>query len=97
MSAKLVMAGPGQPVIHNLLHDLELFFYVLVGICVLYSELLKQKTEEELAECYDQPFNTFKPSILKTLTIQSNLTWFPKVMKHISSYFQPIIPLLNNL
>lgn len=97
MSAELVMAGPEQPVVHNALHDLESFFYVLVGICVLYSEPSKQKTREELAECYDPLFNTFGPSILKTLTIQSNLTWFPKVVNHISPYFQPVIPLLNVL
>ena len=37
MSAQLVMAGPGQPVVHNALHDLESFFYVLLGICILYD------------------------------------------------------------
>ncbi|KAN0087774.1 hypothetical protein V8E55_006395, partial [Tylopilus felleus] len=69
MAAKLIMVDPGQSVIHNSLHDLVSFFYMLVGICI----------------------------ILKTLTIQSNLTWFPKVVKHISPYFQPVISLLNNL
>ena len=73
------------------------FTCLLEYVCVLYSELSKQKTEDEHAECYDELFNTVKLSILKTLTIQSNLTWFPKVVKHISPYFQPVISLLNNL
>lgn len=97
MSAELVMAGSKQPVTHNSLHDLESFFYVLVGICVLYSEPSKQKSDKELAECYDKLFNTFTPSILKTITIQSDLTWFPLVVDHISPYFRPLIPLLNDL
>ena len=97
MSTELVMAGPGQPVTHNPLHNLESFFYVFIGICMLYSEPSKQKSKEELKECYDKLFNTFNPSILKTITIQSDLTWFPFVVKHISPYFQPLIPLLNDL
>ena len=40
---QVVMAGPRQPVIHNSPHDPESCFYVLVGICVLQFELLKQK------------------------------------------------------
>ncbi|KAG6369599.1 hypothetical protein JVT61DRAFT_14219 [Boletus reticuloceps] len=67
MSVQLMMAGPGQPVVHNALHDLESFFYILVGICVLYDGPSKQKSEAELAECFDRFFNTFKPSILKNL------------------------------
>ena len=97
MSAQLVMAGPGQPVIHNALHDLESFFYVLVGICILYDKPFKQKSEDKLAECYDKFFNTFKPSILKTITIQSDLTWNPFVVKYIHPYFKPLIPLLTKL
>ena len=97
MSAQLVMAGPGQLVIHNALHDLESFFYVLVGICILYNEPFKQKLEDKLAECYDKFFNTFEPSILKTIMIQSDLTWNPFVVKYIHPYFKPLIPLLTKL
>ncbi|KAG6373554.1 hypothetical protein JVT61DRAFT_6197 [Boletus reticuloceps] len=97
MSVQLVMAGPGQPVVHNALHDLESFFYILVGICVLYDGPSKQKSEADLAECFDRFFNTFEPSILKTLAIQSDLTWTPLIVKHIHPYFKPIIPLLSHL
>ena len=86
MSAELIMVGPGQPTIHNSSHNLESFFYVLAGICVLYSEVSKQKPDKELMECSDDLFNTFTPSILKMLIIQSNLTWFSKVMQHISLF-----------
>jgi hypothetical protein len=67
MSAQLVMAGPGQPVVHNAFHDLELFFYVLVGVCVLYDGPSMQKSEANLAECCNKLFSTFEPSILKTM------------------------------
>ena len=91
------MAGPGQPVVHDALHDLESFFYVLVGICVLYDGPSKQKSENDLAKCYDKFFNTFEPSILKTITIQSDLTWAPFIVKHIHPSFEPVIPLLTLL
>ncbi|KAF9228180.1 hypothetical protein BS17DRAFT_850230 [Gyrodon lividus] len=97
MSAQLVMAGPGQPVVHDLLHNLESFFYVLVGICVLLDQPLQTKCEECLAHCFDKLFNTFEPSVLKTIIIQSDLTWVPLVVNHISPYFKPIIPLLTSL
>jgi len=97
MSAQLVMAGPGQPVVHNTLHDLESFFYVLVGICVLYDGPSKQKSEADLAECFDRFFNSFGPSVLKTIIIQSDLTWTPFVVKHIHPYFKPLVPLLTCL
>ena len=42
-------------------------------------------------------FNTFEPSLLKTITIQSNIGWTTNILKHISPYFQPLIPLLNVL
>lgn len=80
----------------TVLHDLESFFYALVGICVLYDGPFKQKSEDKLAEGYDELFNTFKPSILKTITIQSDLTWNPFIMKYINPYFKPLIPLLTN-
>lgn len=97
MSAQLVMAGRGKSVVHDATHDLESFFYVLVGICVLYEGPFKQKSEEDLAECYDVFFNTFEPSILKTITIQSDLTWTPLIVKHIHPYFKSLIPLLTKL
>lgn len=91
------MAGPNQPVIHNELHDMESFFYVLVGIAVLFDEPGKPKPDSELEKCFDILFNTNEPSYFKTATVQSDATWIPSVVKHISPYFQPIIPLLNNL
>ncbi|KAF8547632.1 hypothetical protein OG21DRAFT_1490051 [Imleria badia] len=97
MSAKLVMAGPKQPIVHNSLHDLESFFYILVGLCVLFEQPGKVKSDEALAKCFDRLFNTFEPSVLKTIMIQSNLTWHPSVLNHISPYFHPIIPLLEDL
>ncbi|KAF8838470.1 hypothetical protein BDN67DRAFT_1013052 [Paxillus ammoniavirescens] len=93
----LVMAGPGQPVVHDLLYDLESFFYVLVGICVLLDQHLQTKCEECLAHCFDKLFNTFEPSVLKMIVIQSDLTCVPLVINHISPYFKPIIPLLTSL
>ncbi|KIM57137.1 hypothetical protein SCLCIDRAFT_29083 [Scleroderma citrinum Foug A] len=97
MSAQLVMAGAGQPVIHNQGHDLETIFYVLVGICVLFNRPSKLKCDKDLVQCFDRYFNTFEPSVLKTITIQSDLTWQPFILQHISMYFQPIIPLLTRL
>lgn len=94
MSAELVMAGVGQPVTHQSNHDLELLFYVLLGVCLLLDKPYKPKCDEHLAECFNKFFNTFEPSVLKTITIQSNLMWMPFILQHISEYFQPIIPLL---
>ena len=88
------LAGPGQPIVHNVLHDLKLFFYVLVGICMLYNGPSIQKLELGLAKCFNKFFNTFEPSILKTITIQSDLIWMPLIVKHIHPYFKSIIPLL---
>ena len=97
MLAELVMAGPGQPVTHNAPHDLESLFYVLVGICVLLDEPFKFKSDEGLSRCFDKYFNTFEPSVLKSITIQSELTWFPMIVDHISPYFKPLLPLLTRL
>jgi len=93
MSAELVMAGPGQPVIHNSVHNLESCFYVLLSIFVLLDEPYKPKSDEELAQC----FNTFKPSILKTITIQADLTWESLILQRISPYFEPAIDFLIHL
>lgn len=97
MSAELVMAGPGQPVIHNSDHDLESCFYVLLGIFVLLDEPYKPKSDEELARCFDKYFNTFEPSVLKTITIQADLTWESLILQRISPYFEPAINLLIRL
>ena len=94
MSTELVMAGPGQPVTHASHHDLESIFYVLLGICVLLDAPGKFKSDEELSCCFDKYFNTFELSILKTITIQSDLMWLPMIVAHVSPYFQPLIPLL---
>ncbi|KIM51907.1 hypothetical protein SCLCIDRAFT_40665, partial [Scleroderma citrinum Foug A] len=97
MLAQHVMAGAGQPVIHNQTHNLESIFYVLVGICILFDGPNKPKCDKDLAQCFNKFFHTFEPSILKTITIQSDLTWQPFILQHISVYFQPIIPLLTCL
>ncbi|KAI5984419.1 hypothetical protein EDD15DRAFT_2375238 [Pisolithus albus] len=97
MSAELVMAGPGQSVVHDPLHDLESLFYVLVGIYVLLDGPSKPKCDKELAQCFDKYFNTFEPSMLKTITIQSDITWRPFILHHISEYFQPAVDLLTRL
>ncbi|KAI5985843.1 hypothetical protein EDD15DRAFT_2200383 [Pisolithus albus] len=89
------MAGPGQSVVHDPLHDLESLFYVLVGIYVLLDGPSKPKCDKELAQCFDKYFNTFEPSMLKTITIQSDITWRPFVLHHISEYFQPAVDLLT--
>ncbi|KIM51467.1 hypothetical protein SCLCIDRAFT_143197, partial [Scleroderma citrinum Foug A] len=97
MSAKLVMVGPGQLVIHKSVHDLESSFYVLLGILVLLDEPYKSKSNEELTQCFDKYFNTFELSVLKTITIQADLTWKSLILQHISTYFEPIIKLLTHL
>ncbi|KIK19641.1 hypothetical protein PISMIDRAFT_76961, partial [Pisolithus microcarpus 441] len=97
MSAQLVMVGAGQPVVHELHHDLESLFYVLVSICVLLDSPSNLKSEKDLTQCFDKYFNTFEPSMLKSSTIQSDITWVPFILDHISSYFKPIIGLLECL
>jgi hypothetical protein len=97
MAAELVMAGPGKPVTHTASHDLESLFYVLVGICVLFDAPHHIKPESKLSQCVDLYFNTFEPNLLKTVTIQSQFGWSFNILRHISPYFQPLIPLLNTL
>jgi hypothetical protein len=97
MAAELVMAGPGKPVSHTASHDLESLFYVLLGICIFFNEPYIQKPESELTQCFDMYFNTSEPSLMKTITIQSQVGWSFKILRHISPYFQPLIPLLNTL
>ncbi|KAI6111917.1 hypothetical protein EV401DRAFT_1890587 [Pisolithus croceorrhizus] len=64
-------------------------------ICVLFDEPHQPKPEAKLTECFDVYFNTFEPSLLKTTTIQSKMGWSYNIIKHISPYFQPLVPLLN--
>jgi len=97
MSAQLVMAGIRQPVMHDSIHDLESLIYVLIIVCALLDKPYKPKCEEDLTQCFDKYFNTFEPSVLKTITIQSDLTWQPFILWHISKYFEPIVPLLKHL
>ncbi|KAI6104981.1 hypothetical protein EDD16DRAFT_1714339 [Pisolithus croceorrhizus] len=97
MAAQLVMAGTGQPMVHDATHDLELFLYVLISICILLDEPYKLKCNSDLMQCFDKYFNTFEPSILKTIMIQLDLTWKPFLLQHISDYFKPIINLLTHL
>ncbi|KAI6010125.1 hypothetical protein EDC04DRAFT_2906180 [Pisolithus marmoratus] len=97
MAAQLVMAGAGQLVVHDASHNLESFFYVLVGICILLDKPYKPKCNSKLGQCFDKYFNTFEPSMLKTIVIQSDLTWKPFILQHISDYFKPIISLLTCL
>lgn len=54
------------------------------------------KVEEQL-KCFNTYFNSFYPSIVKTTMIQSNLGWSAEILLHITSYFWPLIPLLNTL
>jgi len=97
MAAELVLAGAGKPVKHEAHHDLESLFYVLLGISVLYDELYKLKPEGQLAECFDMYFNTSQPSLLKTITIQSQLGWSVAILKHISPYFHPLVRIFDEL
>ena len=42
-------------------------------------------------------FNMSELSLLKTVTIQSQLGWLSNILHHISPYFQPLVPLLTTL
>ena len=91
------MAGPRKPVRHAPHHDLESFFYILLGISVLYDEPHKLKPEDKLAECFDVYFNVSQPSLQKMITIQSQLGWSAGICKYISPYFRPLIDLFSTL
>ncbi|KAI5986737.1 hypothetical protein EDC04DRAFT_2913195 [Pisolithus marmoratus] len=91
------MTGAGQLVVHEPLHDLESLFYILVSICILLNSPSKLKCDKDLTQCFDKYFNTFELSVLKTITIQSDITWKPFIMHHISEYFEPVIDLLTHL
>ena len=95
MAAELSHIGPGEPIDHKPAHDLESFFYVLVGMCLLFQELKTLKSDEELAVCFDLLFAVFRPTLQKTLIVQLDFGWTMLILPNIASYFQPIIPLLT--
>ena len=97
MATELSHVGPGKPMDHKPKHDLELFFYVLLGVCLLFEEPNSLKSNAQLLTCFDPCFAVFKPSIHKTLIIQSDFGWTALVLPNISPYFQPIIPLLERI
>ena len=82
---------------HTPHHNLESFFYVLLGILVLYDEPHKLKPEDKLAECFDVYFNTFQPSLQKTIMVQSQLGWTANICEYISPYLTPLIDLFSTL
>ncbi|KAI6015626.1 hypothetical protein EDC04DRAFT_2903726 [Pisolithus marmoratus] len=59
ISAQSIVTNPGEPVIYETYHDLESFFYVLLGTCLLLKEPSKFKGEDELGLC----FNKFSTSL----------------------------------
>ncbi|KAI6021254.1 hypothetical protein EDC04DRAFT_2607232 [Pisolithus marmoratus] len=97
MATELSHTVPGIPVVHQPHHDLESFFYILIAICLLYDTPSATKSPKMLAKCFDPLFTMSKPSITKTLAIQSKFGWSALVLPYISSYFQPLIPLLEEL
>ncbi|KAI5989133.1 hypothetical protein EDD15DRAFT_2370985 [Pisolithus albus] len=97
MSVEFLMAKPTWSVVHEPRHDLESFFYILVGICVLLDEPFKLKSEDELSSCFDEYFDTPEPSVYKAAITQSDIGWTGVILLHISQYFEPLIPLLNHL
>lgn len=97
MAAELSYILPGTPVTHQPHHDLESFFYILVGICLLYETPYVTKPPKKLAECFDPLFATAQPSLVKTFTIQSEFGWTAIILPNISPYFRPLVPLLSDL
>ena len=97
MVAQLSHVGPRTPVLHQAHHDLKSFFYILLMICLLYDNPGQPKPAKVLAKCFDPFFTVTQPSILKTITVQSNFGWTAVMIPHISSYFQPVIPLLEKI
>ena len=95
MATELSHIGPGQPVEHKPEHDLESFFYVLLGVCLLFHEPKNPKPDGQLATCFDLYFAVFKPTVQKTLVVQSEFGWTTLILPNISPYFRPIIPLLE--
>ncbi|KAI6000007.1 hypothetical protein EDD15DRAFT_2362544 [Pisolithus albus] len=96
MATELSHTVPGTPV-HQPHHDLESFFYILLAICLLYDTPGTTKPPKTLAECFDPLFAISQPSVAKTLAIQSGFGWTALILPYISLYFQPLIPLLDEL
>ena len=97
MAAELSHVGPGTAVVHQAHHDLESFFYILLAVCLLYNKPGKPKPAKVLFKCFDPFFTVTQPSTLKVITIQSNFSWTMLMVPYISSYFQPLIPLLEKI
>ncbi|KAF8449209.1 hypothetical protein L210DRAFT_3640833 [Boletus edulis BED1] len=97
MAAELSHVGSGMPVVHRAHHDLELFFYILLAICLLYDEPAKLKPAKVLSQSFDPFFTITKPSTLNVVTIQSDFGWTTHMLPYVSSYFQPLIPLLEKI
>ena len=97
MAAELSHVGPGTPVLHQVHHNLESFFYILLAICLLYDNPGQPKPTKVLAQCFNPFFAVTWPSILKTVTVQSDFRWTALMIPHISPYFQPVVPLLKKI
>ena len=95
MAAELSRVDPEEPIDHKPTHDLESFFYVLVGVCLLFSEPKSIKSDAQLVACYDPLFTVFKPSVQKTIIIQSDFGWTTHILPNMTAYFEPLIPLLT--
>ncbi|KAI5985602.1 hypothetical protein EDD15DRAFT_2373966 [Pisolithus albus] len=97
MATELSHTVPRTPVVHQPHHDLESFFYILLAICLLYDTPGTTKPPKTLTECFDLLFTISQPRIAKTVTIQSGFGWTALILPYISLYFQPLIPLLDEL
>ena len=64
-------------------------------MCLLFQEPKTLKSNEELAVCFDLLFAVFRPTLQKTLIVQSDFSWTMLILSNITSYFRPIIPLLT--
>ena len=66
-------------------------------MCLLLNKPKSPKNNAELAVCFNPYFSVFKPSIQKTLMIQSLFGWTTLVLPKVSSYFGPIILVLKHI
>ena len=97
MATELSHIGPGKPVVHEAHHDLESFFYILLAICLLYDNPGHLKPTKVLVKCFDPFFAVTQPSMLKTITVQSNFGWTALMILYVSPHFRPLIPLLEKV
>ncbi|KAF8119567.1 hypothetical protein EV363DRAFT_1461647 [Boletus edulis] len=97
MATEISYTIPRTPVIHQPYHNFKSFFYILVAICLLYDSPRATKPPKKLTEHFDMLFTVSKPSVTKTLTIQSDFGWTALIVPHIFRYFKPIVPLLEQL